>query len=278
MRVAEALKFISGRFKEPKTIDDPFFESELLLMHFCEMERAQLHASPETEITPEKFTEICLAVERRIQGLPMAYILGYRDFYKSRFKVGRGVLIPRPETELIVESALQKGPFSYIADLGCGSGCISLSLLSEFKDARLWACDISEEALFYFEENAKALNLMDRIESCVGDVLENKAENRYDLVVSNPPYIARNDKRLADDVKKHEPGLALYAADNGLQFYKAWSPWAHTALKSGGWAMFEFGEGQGKDIFEIVEKSGFKNIELKKDLSGKERIVCAQKD
>jgi release factor glutamine methyltransferase len=276
MQVAEALTEYTAKLRAGK-IENPYLEATLLLMHFLKINRTQLLTSPETLISPVDATNVDIAVERRLQGIPMAYILGYKDFYKSRFTVGHGVLIPRPETELIVETAVEKGPFLEMADLGCGSGCIGLSLLGEFKDSRLWACDISEEAANYFEENAKRLNFMDRISFSLGDVSQFKAENRYDLVVANPPYIDRGDDRVGEDVRKHEPGLALFADDNGLAFYKVWLPWAQRALKSGGWVMMEFGEGQSSDISKIAQASGFRNIEIKKDLSGKERVLCAQK-
>jgi release factor glutamine methyltransferase len=207
----------------------------------------------------------------------MAYILGYKDFYKMRFIVGPGVLIPRPETELIVENAVRLGPFLQMADLGCGSGCIGLSLLGEFPGSRLWACDNSKKALAFTSANAKQLNFMDRIEYSLGDVTANKTENKYDLIVSNPPYIDHADTRVAADVRDHEPAVALFAHDNGLEFYNSWLPWAYRALKNGGWAMFEFGDGQAGDVMTLANASGFKNVEIKKDLSGKERVLLAQK-
>jgi len=276
MRVAEAVSLLTAKLRVAD-IENPYYEAELLLTHFLNIDRAKLHMTPETEITSTQWSAVNSALERRQIGEPMAYILGHRDFYKHRFSVGPGVLIPRPETELIVESAVEKGPFRVIADIGCGSGCIGLSLLGEFPDSRLWACDVSPEALKYCEENAKQLNFMDRIEYSLGDVTDDKSENRYELVVSNPPYIDRADTRVADDVRKFEPAQALFAEENGLACYKSWLPWAHRALKNGGWAMFEFGEGQGRQVAAIARESGFVELELKKDLSGKERAVCARK-
>jgi release factor glutamine methyltransferase len=277
MRIAEAFSFISAALKEAE-IEASFLETELILMHGLKMERTQLHMSPEKEILPGEWKTVRSALERRLTGEPMAYILEYKDFYKQRFVVGPGVLIPRPETELLVEVAVEKGPFLKIADLGCGSGCIGLSLLGEFPQSRLWAWDISPEALKYSQQNAERLGLMDRIAYSIGDPRENTDENRYDLVVSNPPYIDAKDDRVEEDVRRYEPGLALFAEQNGLVFYKNWLPWAYKALQAGGWALFEFGDGQSDEIKKIARESGFKILEVKKDLAGKDRMIGAQKE
>lgn len=280
MRIAEAFSFLTASFKE-WNIESPFFESELLLMHFLEIERTQLHLSPEKDITPAQWQNLRAALARRLSGEPMAYILGYKDFYKERFSVAPGVLIPRPETELILDVALEmnsmKGPFTEVADLGAGSGCIGLSLLKELPNSRLWTWDISEDAKRVFDINAEHLGLMDRITYSLGDPSENPVENRYDLIVSNPPYISESDDRVEADVRRHEPAMALFAVDGGLAFYNAWLPWAYTALKKGGYAIFEFGDGQGADVTSVAIACGFKTWELYKDLSGKERVIAAQK-
>ena len=276
MRIAEAFSWLTAALREWES-ESPFVDAELMLMHFLKLERTDLHLSPEKDITPDQWQDIRAALERRLAGEPMAYIVGHKYFYKQAFLVTPAVLIPRPETELIVETAVERGPFAMIADLGSGSGCIGLSLLAEFPEARLWACDISPQAMSVLEANARALGLMDRVTYSIGDVSLNPAENIYDLVVANPPYISESDDRVEAGVRQFEPATALFAGDDGLAFYRAWLPWAYRALRTSGSVLFEFGEGQGAQVEEIARAVGFKNLELKKDLAGKERMLAAQK-
>jgi len=280
MRIDEALRQLRTDLKN-KNIENPALEADLLLMHFLGVAREVLMISHDKEIPPPQWAEVQGGLRRRLDGEPMAYILGYREFYKHRFLVGPGVLIPRPDTETIIDAALElakpPGPSVEIADLGSGSGCIGLSLIGEFSNSRLWTCDVSATALKYCSDNAKALGLSDRVEHSLGDVQANKFENRYDIVVSNPPYIAVDDARVAEDVKKYEPSLALFAGQNGLEFYNKWLPWALQALKPGGWAFFEVGEGQHEAVQKIAMECGFAKVELRNDLSGIKRVVCARK-
>ncbi len=239
---------------------------------------ADIHADKNRELTASEIETLYKYLRERNEGQPLAYVLGHQDFYKYRFYVNQHTLIPRPETELIVELACALGDFSSIADLGTGSGCIGLSLLKEMPEARLWACDISPGALEIFQKNAQNLGLSPRVSAQLGDVSLFHFENAFDLVVSNPPYIAESDSRVEKDVLKYEPASALFAPDDGLAYYKLWSPWAWSALKNGGTALFEFGIGQHADVVELFRQTGFKKITIHRDLFGVERVVCAVKD
>lgn len=275
MRIDEALKSLARLLS---LTEQPSREAEILLMHFASLTRTQLYMAPEDDVAAEAYSSACAAAERRQNGEPMAYILGYKDFYKDRFLVTPAVLIPRPETELLVELAAQSRSAQQIADLGAGSGCLGLSILRELPQSQLWTCDISAAALEVARKNALALGLDSRVHYELGDVTGCVRGDAFDLVVANPPYIDREDRRLEADVRKFEPASALFAADHGLEFYRAWLPWAYRALRTPGRALFEFGEGQGYEILKIAEASGFATCLVHKDLSEKERVLEARKE
>lgn len=275
MRIDDLLKFAILKIKHT---DSPRLSALWIFMEVTGKSEAQLIAGAKDSLPLEQIRKIDALIERRVQGEPMAYILGYTEFYKYRFIVDKNVLIPRPETELIVEEALKFSNAVAIADLGSGSGCIGLSLLKELSQARLWACDISEGAMSVLKQNALALGLNDRVKYSISDVVENVSENEYDLVVSNPPYIAADDPRVEEMVQKYEPGAALFARHQGLEKYELWLPWSYKALRKKGAAIFEFGEGQADAVKNLAAGAGFKKLAIKKDLSGKERVLVAVKE
>jgi release factor glutamine methyltransferase len=228
-------------------------------------------------LLPQEITELFAKAKRRASGEPLAYIIGQKDFYKDRFVVNPSVLIPRADTEVVVEEALQLSlPPQRFIDLGTGSGCIGLSLLREWTQSHLIAVDISQKAIQVAQQNAHQLGLSERVEFICGDVLDQKISGSFDLVVSNPPYIARQDNRLEEAVKLYEPHTALYAEEYGLYFYKRWTAWAKQHLRDGGWLIYECGEGQATEIQSICLQNGFKNIKISKDLASIDRVVAAQ--
>ena len=214
MKLKEILDKTTAFFKDKK-ISTPRLDAELLIAHGLRLERIQLYLKYDQPITEGELVVLRELVRRRSQGEPVAYILGYRDFYKYRFAVNSSVLIPRPETEHIVEEVLawaKNQEQSYaLVDLGCGSGCIGLTLLKELPKAKLIAVDISENALVVAKENANQLGVADRvhfmcmdadnfeivIKEC-GDFL---GQNKIDVVVANPPYIAIQDPQVEENVK-----------------------------------------------------------------------------
>lgn len=275
MRIEDLLKFTILKLKNSESAA---MDARLFFMEVTGWNHAQLIANADNSLTSEQIKTIDGFMKRRMEGEPVAYILGHQDFFKYRFIVNNQVLIPRPDTELVVEEALKwASPAAEIADLGCGSGCIGLSVLKERYQARLWACDISSGALDVFQQNAVALGLADRVKCSLSNVIENSAENAFDVIVSNPPYIAKDDPRLEEMVRKFEPAAALFAEHKGLACYEQWLPWSFKALKPRGVAVFEFGEGQASSVKVIAKLSGFKSTEIKKDLSGKDRVLVAVK-
>lgn len=216
---------------------------------------------------------------RRMSGEPMAYILGEKGFYKWVFKVRHGVLIPRPETELIVEQALGEmaEPPKTMADLGCGSGILGICLAKEWPEVKVTAIDSSPVAIQMTIENARDLGVSEQISVQKSSVSEYLPGSFFDLVVANPPYIAEQDKRVAADVHQFEPHAALYAGPVGTELIRDWSRWAFKFLNAGGWWIFEFGAGQKEQVEEIILAMGFNKAKICKDLSGIDRVAVCQK-
>lgn len=287
MKLKEILDKTTAFFKDKK-IDTPRLDAELLLAHGLKLERIQLYLRFDQPMKDEELTVLRELVRRRAAGEPVAYILGYRDFFGHRFEVNSHVLIPRPETEHIVEDVLawaqDKEQAWGFVDLGCGSGCIGLSLLKEYPQAQLVAVDLSAGAIETAQRNAESLGVADRVRflNCdAGNVdtimsayrdFTGKAE--IDVLVSNPPYIAPNDPQVEENVKKFEPNSALYAEEDGLALLKAWSAAFAPYLKKPGLVLMEMGMSQGaamKQFFESLKI--FNEISVIKDLSGHDRVI-----
>lgn len=216
-------------------------------------------------------------VARRSLGEPVAYITGEKEFMSLPFFVDKHTLIPRPDTETVVENiiSLFKGREIKILDLCCGSGCIGISLAHYLPLSYVHMTDVSPEALVTAAKNIERNNLAERVTLSEMNVLTDKICGRYDLVVSNPPYIASEEvKTLA--VSKYEPTLALDGGDDGLDFYRAIIPKAYSSLNDGGILAFEIGYDQGKSVPALM-KDFFHEIYIKKDYAGNDRMVYAQK-
>ena len=236
-------------------------------------------------------------VKRRAAGEPVAYILGKRDFYNHSFKVSPAVLIPRPESEHIVEDTVtwlraqasvteggeNSNPISRIVDLGTGSGCIGLSILAEVSGSQLLAVDISPGALAIARENSENIGVSDRAQFIEADVthldtaaVKEALGGEVDAVVANPPYIAEDDPMIDRHVKLFEPSQALFSGDQGLAHIRIWCAKAAELLRPDGWVMFEIGHQQGSAARQVFADSGqYRDINIVKDLSGRERFVRA---
>ena len=226
-------------------------------------------------------------VSRRKQRIPLQHLTGEQEFYGYPFYVNEHVLIPRQDTEVLVEEALKrKREGMKVLDLCTGSGCILLSLLLELPQALGTGVDVSEGALCVAKENRKRLGLEQRAELIQSDLFsadyfrKNSGNDHmeYDMLISNPPYIRTEDiEGLMEEVRFHDPVLALDGKENGLYFYEKITEQAGTYLKPGGWLMYEIGCDQGMDVSEIMKKNGFEQIEIKKDLAGLDRVVTGRK-
>ena len=216
-------------------------------------------------------------IDRRAARSPMSHLLGYRDFYKHRFRVTPDVLDPRPETEALVVEALRH-PFQTVLDLGTGSGCILLSLLVDRPEARGVGIDLSQTALGVARLNAEALDLSGRAELLQSDWYA-KVDGCFDLIVSNPPYIAQIEMAdLAPEVLMHEPRGALTDEGDGLACYRVIVAGAAAHLTTGGRLMEEIGPTQAPDVAKMMAQNGFADIAVLPDLDGRDRVVSAVLD
>lgn len=255
--------------------DSPRLDAELLLCSVLDKPRSHLHTWPDKILDHETQTAYRILIERRAKGEPVAYILGQQDFWTHTLKVSPAVLIPRPETELLVETALQHIPEDAhwdIADLGTGSGAIALAIASERPECTVYASDICEEALAIAIENAKLL----RINNVVfkqGSWLEPFAEMQFELIASNPPYIAEGDPHLENDVLKHEPKKALTSHENGLHDIDQIAKQAVAHLKPGSILIFEHGWQQAADVQKILKNYRYQNIRTARDMNQHGRVT-----
>lgn len=215
--------------------------------------------------------------DKRVMGIPLAYISGVKGFYKHEFRVAPGVLIPRPETEHVVETALRRWasePRDTFADLGCGSGCIGLSLALEKPGTLPTLVDQSPFACEIAAKNATRLKVP-------ATVIHSPVEawrpvKKLSLVVANPPYIAEGDPEVQASVHQFEPHAALYSGRDGLEALRSWTAWSARNLKSGGLLVYEIGTGQSAAVSAIMTQHGFKDIEIEKDLAGHDRVVSGK--
>jgi release factor glutamine methyltransferase len=252
-------------------------DAELLLAHALGASRARLRSHPEDAATPDAAAKFDALVARRARGEPLAYITGRRDFWTLSLQVSPAVLVPRPETELLVERALELFPAAPIraADLGTGSGAIALSLASERPAWQVTATDASEEALAVARGNAKALGLQ-RVSFLAGSWLSPLNGQRFHLIVSNPPYIAAADPALAQPALQHEPAMALVSGPDGLDALRAIARDAPAHLDRGGWLLLEHGASQADAVARELVVRGFRHVRSRTDLSGHERMTEGQ--
>lgn len=252
-------------------------ESEILMAHVLASARSFLFANPEFELPDKHAEQFKKLVKLRAQGQPVAYLTGVTEFWSLPLSISRDVLIPRPETELLVELALEKIPLKTdwrIADLGTGSGAIALALASERKTCSLYATDISPAAIALARHNAQNLELKN-IEFLTGSWAQ-PLQGRFQLIVSNPPYVDASDPHLQQGDLRFEPRLALTPGHDGLQAIRTISEQASGLLLSGGWLMFEHGWDQGPVCREIMLKAGFGQVVTKQDLQGHDRVTMGQ--
>lgn len=220
-------------------------------------------------------------VARRLAGEPIQYIAGEAEFYRMPFFVNRRVLIPRPETELLVERAVKLAPLfrkSRILDVGTGSGAIAVSIRHEWPDAIVTATEISEDALDVARHNAKRHGFADRVRFLQGDLLLPVMGEQFEIVVSNPPYVPERDRAsLSVEVRDYEPAQALFAGEDGLAVYRRLIPAAFDALVPGGFIVLEIGYGQTDAVRALLVEAGFTQIEFADDLQGIPRVASARR-
>lgn len=242
-------------------------DADILLAFVLGCSRAQLVLKPTPTAEQRARYESLLA--RRAAGEPVAYITGEKEFWSLSLKVTPDVLVPRPDTELLVEWALTlASPGSAILDIGTGSGAIALALAKELPKARVLATDVSSAALVVARKNADALSLS-RIEFLRGSLFD-PVVGSFDLIASNPPYIAEGDAHLP--ALRHEPSLALVSGVDGLDAIREIARQSPAHLKADGWLLLEHGAEQGAAVRELLKQAGFARVETRRDLAGHERV------
>lgn len=253
------------------------FDAELLARTALGWDRAALVTNLRKPFDEAVEPRLAAMIERRAQREPAAYIIGEREFWGLPFEVTRAVLIPRPETELIVEEALalfgDAAPPASIADVCTGSGCLAVALAREFSGAAVVATDISDAALEVARRNAARHGVAARIDFRSGDLLDGVPGN-INLIVANPPYVSRADAdTLAPEVRDNEPGVALFAGEDGLEIYRRLLPQARARLARRGCFIVEVGMGQHQPIIEMAEQQGFRLDHTRRDLIGITRTL-----
>ena len=278
----KALLKKSIEYIQSKGIKEAKLDTELIFSEVLNYDRMMLSLSFTREITEAEKEKIREMLKKRaVDKLPVQYILGYEEFYGRRFEVNKAVLIPRPETERLVEECIKRLTETngkYVLDIGAGSGAIGVSIAKELPNTKVLACDLSEDALEVAKLNAEKLEATN-IKFIKSDVFSEIKYKEFDLIVSNPPYIPQEEyENLQVEVKLHEPQMALTDTKDGYYFYKKISREAPNYLKSGGVLAFEVGYNQSEEIKLFMEKQGFKNVVVIKDYEGIDRMVIGVKE
>ena len=273
--IKQALRMASHAIAGSDTVQ---LDAELLLAAVLGKSRTYLYTWPEQVLSPSERSYFESVLERRVMGEPVAYILGTRDFWTLTLRVNRHVLIPRPETELLVEMtlALVTTQEACIADLGTGSGAIALAIASERPVWKVVATDMSGDALTVASDNASQLNIVN-VEFRQGSWCDALPPQLFDLIVSNPPYIDAADAHLTQGDLRFEPRSALVAADEGLADIRALCFQAPKCLKPGGWLLLEHGWTQGPIVAAILQSSGLETVRTLKDLNGNDRVSLGRR-
>ncbi|OAI06104.1 protein-(glutamine-N5) methyltransferase, release factor-specific [Methylomonas methanica] len=257
------------------TSETAMLDAEVLLCHCLEKNRSFLRAWPEHQPNAPQIAQFQLLVEQRSQGTPVAYLTGQREFWSRNFKVSPNVLIPRPDTELLIELSLSLLPTDQpckIIDLGTGSGIIAVTLAAERPLTQVFASDLSSAALEVARYNAQQLNT-GNISFLQSNWFDNIEETGFDLVLSNPPYIADKDPHIKIGDVRFEPDSALISAENGLQDIRQLAEQARTHLKDHGQFLVEHGYNQQTEVQAIFKELGFRQVNTYADLSGNPRVT-----
>ena len=288
--IKKLLDWMVSHFTEKK-IDSPRLTAEMLLSFVLEMERIQLYMQFDQPVKKEQLDKLRSLVNRCLQNEPVQYLTSRSEFYSLSFKVGPDCLIPRPETELLVERAIEflrgRTGIQYVCDLCTGCGCIAAAIAKNFADAKIIATDICDKALSVAAENIAKYNLAGRVELLQGNLFEpvvrqldernSPAAGGFDLIVCNPPYVSGAEyEKLDAKVRNHEPKLALDGGADGLDIYRKLAADAGSHLKKDGALLLEIGLLQGPAVKKLLEDSdAFGPIKIEKDFNRNDRVITA---
>ena len=300
MNFRDALKHGIGHLRAAHIASNTL-AAELLLLHATKRERTYLYSHPETELTPAEIAAYQSLLDRRVSGIPVQHLTGKQEFWGMSFEVTPDVLIPRPETEHLIEVALDRlalrelqagrpnkndGAGLLIADVGTGSGCIAIALAKELPQAQFVAIDISGAALAVAQRNASRLGFSERIQFAASDLFLNSSGAPLvapdsplscDLIISNPPYIGRREApSLPQEVRNHEPEVALYGGEEGYEFYADLIAQSAERLKPGGLLVLELGHDSLPAVQPLLDAPVWKNVSVTNDLAGIPRVIAAE--
>lgn len=282
--VQRILEWTTGFLKQ-KGIESARLEAELLLAHARQCQRIRLYTDFDAIVTDDQRSRMREMVQRRAKREPLAYLIGSREFYGRSFEVGHGVLIPRPETETLIDVCLEYLPrdkTQLLAEVGFGSGCVSITLARQCPLLQVMATDISEAALKFATSNVQRHEVGQRVQLLQGDCLQPVAEalnrqggtQKLDGVVSNPPYIREDEMAgLQPEVGRHEPHSALVAGKDGLDVVRRLINDIPTLVRPGGFAALELDPAQCQIVVSLMETAGFASVGIRRDLSGNDRVV-----
>ena len=278
LTVLDALKKTT-EYLEKKGIESARVNAEIMLAYILKCKRLQLYLSFDRPLNENEKNLYREFLQRRVNHEPVQYITGIVGFYGLEFQVNKSVLIPRPETEILVETIIEntnENEETNILDIGTGSGNIAITLAKHLPNSKITAIDKSKDALKIAVKNSELNNVKERINFIENDILNNQNlfDNVFDLVVSNPPYISKKEyNNLEPELNKHEPSIALTDFSDGVIFYKNISKQAKNLLNTNGKLFFEIGAGQSKKIKEIIEQNNFYNIQIIKDYQNHDRVI-----
>lgn len=275
--IEQTLKAAISVLQESGT-DSPSLDAAVLLCHILDKPRSYLLTWPERVLTEEQQKSFQSLLSRRVTGEPVAYIVGEREFWSLPLKVSPSTLIPRPDTERLVELALERAPVTpdAILDLGTGTGAIALALASEFPQHQIFGVDLRPEAQNLAMENAERLNLLN-CKFFQGSWFEPiESGTKFALIVSNPPYIEKDDPHLTQGDVRFEPVSALVADEKGLADIKHISDKSRDYLKQDGWLLFEHGYEQGEAVRQIMVGLGYEDVCTEKDYAGNDRVTLGR--
>ncbi len=276
--VLKMLEWTTGWLAEKGIDDSPRLDAELMLAHALGAKRMELYMQFDRPLADDELAHYKALIKRRAAGEPVAYIVGERGFWTIELKCDKRALVPRPETEVVVEEALEVLGEDFearIIDIGTGTGAIGLTIARERPAVDMTLTDTSADAIALARENAEALEL--DVAILEGDLFAG-AKGEFDMVVSNPPYVGENERDLVDDTAhEHEPHDALYAGQDGLDVIRRLVPAAKDKLKSGGWLIFEHGFRQGDAVRKLLEDAGFEDVRIRKDYSDHDRVALGRK-
>lgn len=275
------VSLLFNELKKKLTHEDAWFDlNQLFNKYFGKNARL---LKPDMPVSAEQQAAVESDVERLASGYPLQYLLGEWEFFGLTLKVGEGVLIPRADTEITVETALAKlngRKNALVADFCSGTGAIALAIAENHADCKVFALELFDEAYSYLCRNIADLDMGERVTPVKADVLgdlDGVLPERLDMIVSNPPYITADEMKELSVQVRHEPQTALFGGEDGLKFYRSITKTAAKTLKNGGWLLFEGGYKQANDIAEIMRQNGFDSIFSAKDMAGINRCICGQK-